>query len=137
MNFFIKILKDPTHQNLKDILNLYILEKWWEGEKETGPVLEIINGSYIFIAAFSNNQIVGMGRAISDGVSDAYIQDVTVHKDYRGNNIGKSIINKIIEELKNNNILWIGLISEKNSHGFYEKLNFSKMEKTIPMKYNV
>lgn len=137
MKFQIKILNNPLICDIDEILGLYVAEGWWDGPLNKDLVLEIINGSHIFVAAFHGEKLIGMGRAISDGVSDAYIQDVTVNKDYRGKSLGALIINKIIDELKKKNILWIGLISEKNSEGFYKKLGFSEMENTYPMKYKI
>lgn len=137
MTFKIKILKTPNDSDLKAILNLYIQEQWWDGSPDENLVLEIIKGSHIFVAAFDNQKLIGMGRAISDGVSDAYIQDVTMDKSYRKKGIGSLIINKIIEELKKRKIYWIGLISEKNSDQFYEKIGFDKMNNSYPMKYKI
>jgi len=54
------------------------------------------------IVATHGSRIIGMGRAISDRVSDAYIQDVTVHSDYRGRGIGKAIVRKLLERLRGN-----------------------------------
>ena len=133
----IKKLSNPTKDQLSEILDLYIAENWWDGPKELQPVLEIIKGSHIFVAAFHGERIVGMGRAISDGVSDAYIQDVTIHNEFRKKGIGALVMEKLINELKKDKIFWIGLISEKNSHGFYEKIGFSQMENTRPMKFKI
>jgi spermidine synthase len=74
-----------------------------------------------------------MGRALSDGVSDAYIQDVTVKKPYRGQGIGTQIIQKLVERLNADGLEWIGLIAEKNSHKFYRRLGFKKMPNSVPM----
>jgi spermidine synthase len=137
MKYLIKILKSPTPENLQDILSLYIDENWWEDEPLTEKVLEIIKGSHIFAVCFDKNQIIAMGRAISDKTSDAYIQDLTVKKDYRGKGIGSKLVKKITDELKKDKIFWIGLISEKNSNQFYEKLGFEEMKNTFPMKYKI
>jgi len=74
-----------------------------------------------------------MGRAISDEVSDAYIQDVTVDSVYQGRNIGSNIIQKLIERLEEDGLKWIGLIAENGSQNFYEKLGFKKMPNSVPM----
>ncbi|MGE4519127.1 MAG: GNAT family N-acetyltransferase [Desulfobacteraceae bacterium] len=137
MEFQIKILKNPDVKNLHEILSLYIEESWWEDAPLTDKVLEIVKGSHIFAACFAGDEIVAMGRAISDGTSDAYIQDVTVKKEYRGKKIGALLVKRIIDELKKDNIFWIGLISEKNTNKFYEKLGFYEMKNTFPMKYKI
>jgi aralkylamine N-acetyltransferase len=90
-------------------------------------VLRIIQGSHCFMVAQDDREIVGMGRSISDRTSDAYIQDVTVKKKFRGQGIGTHIIRMIINRLQMDGVFWIGLIAEKGSHGFYEPIGFKPM----------
>jgi len=52
-----------------------------------------------------------MGRAISDGISDAYIQDVTVLSEFRGQGIGTGIVQEILKQLRDDGLQWIGLIA--------------------------
>lgn len=73
-----------------------------------------------------------MGRAISDKVSDAYIQDVTVLKEYRGRGYGKGIVRHIVAYLKAQKIGWIGLISEPGYERFYNGLGFKQMQDYTP-----
>ncbi len=83
--------------------------------------------------AEAGEEIIGMGRVISDGASDAYIQDVTVTKAYRGKGIGSSIIQRLLLALKKTGLEWVGLVAENNSRGFYEKLGFVAMKDAVPM----
>ncbi len=75
-----------------------------------------------------------MGRALSDGISDAYIQDVIVKKKFQKKGIGKIILNEIIKRLRKNKIDWIGLIAKPHTRLFYEKCNFKELKNFIPMK---
>jgi len=97
---------------------------------------QIIRGSFCFVGAFSQDRMVGMGRSISDGVSDAYIQDVTVLKSFRGQGIGSSIIRSLVTYLKQSGIDWIGLIAEPGSRSLYEKTGFVTMTDHQPMLYH-
>ena len=63
-----------------------------------------------------------MGRAISDGISDAYIQDLTVRHDCRNRGIGKMILKALLERLHADGIAWIGLICRT---GFKKSLSAS------------
>ena len=78
-------------------------------------------------------RIVGMGRAISDGVSDAYIQDVAVDKNHRGKGIGTEITSRLLNRLNSDGVNWVGLIAERGSHLFYERLGFAVMPDATPM----
>ncbi len=93
----------------------------------------MIAGSHCFIIATEGEAIIGMGRALSDGVSDAYVQDVTVADEYQHTGIGSLIVKKLVSRLQDDGLSWIGLIAERNSHAFYERLGFKLMPHSVPM----
>jgi GNAT superfamily N-acetyltransferase len=68
-----------------------------------------------------------MGRAISDGVSDAWLQDIVVLKRYRGRGLGNAIIRKLVEHCKSRGLVWIGLVAEPGTKKFYEPLGFETL----------
>ncbi len=118
-----------------EILRLYRLAGWWqmdENPEYLQTVSKIISNSFCFVIAKQGEEIIGMGRAISDGTSDAYIQDVTVREDLRGHGIGKGIIRTLIAFLKEHKLQWIGLISEPGYERFYGNLGFNVMQNYTP-----
>jgi len=96
-------------------------------------IRRIISGSHCFVIAVNPDGIIGMGRAISDGASDAYIQDVTVLDGQRGKGIGKKIVQKLVLRLESDGLTWIGLIAERGSQNFYKPLGFESMPDARPM----
>jgi len=132
MKIEIKIVKTA---DIKQLIELYKDAGWWKEENDgTDPsfIQKIIEGSFCFAIAVIEDKIIGMGRSISDGVSDAYIQDVAVLREFRGQRIGVKIMDEIIKFLKNKNITWIGLIAEPNAVSFYDRYGFSRMENYVP-----
>jgi len=123
--------------NVSDFKELYKDAGWWHDEynKNLSFINKAVKGSYCFVGAFNNEgKMIGMGRALSDGCSDAYIQDLTVLKKYRGKGIGKMIVEEIIKILTKNGVDWIALISEPKSIGFHIRNGFVEMKKHLPMK---
>src|SRR3989339_2008681 len=59
--------------------------------------------SPVVVSVWSDNRIVGFGRAFTDFIGYASIYDVVVHKDFQGRGIGKKIMNSILEQLKSCN----------------------------------
>jgi len=96
-------------------------------------VTRLITGSHCFVIATEDRDIVGMGRAISDGISDAYIQDLTVRFDRRKRGIGQLILQKLLERLCTDGIAWIGLIAEPGSDALYRRAGFQSMSASVPM----
>ena len=74
-----------------------------------------------------------MGRAISDGISDAYIQDLTVRSNRRNQGIGGQILRTILERLHADGLRWIGLIAEPGSSNLYRHAGFKEMPAAVPM----
>jgi len=119
----------------RQIVALYRAEGWWyagDGD-DSRLILPLISGSHCFLLAFEGKDIVGMGRAISDRISDAYIQDVNVIPSRRGFGIGTTMIQMIVERLHADGLRWIGLIAERDSSAFYEKIGFKVMPASKPM----
>ena len=125
-----------TSVAVQDLKALYRDAGWWQDEYDfSNDFLEKIpEASALFAAAFLENRIIGMGRALSDLCSDAYIQDIAVLSAYRNKGIGTKIINFLIQELKNRGVDWIGLIGQPGTRSFYERLGFRQMPEHIPFK---
>jgi len=121
-----------------EFIQLYKEAGWWSAdyENDTSFIENIVSDSFLFAGAFDKQGImVGMGRVLSDGCSDAYIQDVVVLKSCRQQGIGGNIISFLLKELKVHNIDWIGLIGEPNTKSFYENLGFKELKNHIPMRF--
>lgn len=121
----------------EEIVDLYRVAGWWEEDSEKAKIPDLIRGSHRFVVAIDEitGAAVGMGRTISDGVSDAYIQDVVVRKEYRRCYIGLQIVRFLTELCAEDGISWVGLISEPGTTPFYKKIGFQPMEQYVPMIY--
>ncbi|MDI6776365.1 MAG: GNAT family N-acetyltransferase [Syntrophales bacterium] len=125
---------DPSPDQIRQITAMYRMEGWWSKDTDDHDlVARITAGSHCFLVAMEGGEIIGMGRAISDRASDAYIQDITVHRSRRGQGIGTNILKKIVTRLHADGLRWIGLIAEKGSFDFYHRLGFNQMPDATPM----
>ena len=86
------------------------------------------------MAARSGGKLVGMGRAISDRTSDAYIQDVFVMKSARGRGVATEIVRRLSLRLRIDGLDWIGLIAADGTWPLYAKQGFAKMKRHDPMR---
>jgi aralkylamine N-acetyltransferase len=127
----------PNPADLEQLRLLYLSNGWIEAsEAETAQVIiDIATHTFCFAVARDEGKIIGMGRSIADGVSDAYIQDVTVFPDYRKQGIGGEIIRFLVEFLHSQGVSWIGLISEPGYEDFYKGQGFAVMPGYTPFLY--
>ncbi len=119
-----------------DMIALYKDAGWWEDgyDASHGFLVKIPKDSALFAGAFLNGQMIGMGRALSDLCSDAFIQDIAVLTVYRGQGIGRKIVLYLAQELKNRGVDWIGLVAEPGTQAFYERMGFYPLKDHIPLR---
>ena len=123
--------------DVEELAALYREAEWLyteDGVEEGADVVEaIVQKTYAYAIAVDEGRIVGFGRAISDGVSDAYIQDIYVKKSERRKGVGQRIVRSLVDHLLHNKIRWIALIGEPGTAPFYSPCGFKVLEQDVPM----
>lgn len=83
---------------------------------------------FLSISAYDDDSLIGHIEVVSNGVTDAYIQDLMVHPEWQHQGIGTQLMDMAILELKKRDIYMISVIyGEKELQGYYEKFGFSSM----------
>jgi aralkylamine N-acetyltransferase len=120
-----------------DIVSLYKAAGWWKEWYDPAGVPSLIAHSFAFAVAVdtATGQGIGMGRVLSDGVSDGYIQDVVVLPEYRRHDVGKHLIDLLVKTCLERGVTWVGLIAVPGSVSFYEGCGFHPMPGHTPMLY--
>lgn len=83
--------------------------------------------SYCHIAVYDKEELIGYVDCVSNGVTDAYIQDLMVHPDDQGKGIGTELMNRMIAYLKEKRIYMISVVFEESLKPFYAKFGFYTM----------
>jgi ribosomal protein S18 acetylase RimI-like enzyme len=123
--------------DVETIAGLYRAGGWWNEEWDPAGLRALIAGSFAFAVAVDpvTERAVGMGRVISDGISDGYVQDLVVLPDYRGQGIGTMILSTLLDYCKSAGVTWVALIAEPGTEEFYTALGFRRMEGHTPMRW--
>jgi ribosomal protein S18 acetylase RimI-like enzyme len=132
------IVKIVNTWNELEIADLYRAGGWWKEEYRSEELPLLIRGSFLFAVAIEKKtgRAVGMGRMLSDGVSDGYIQDLVVLPAFRTFGIGSKILSTLVGNGREKGLTWIALIAEPGTEKFYLPLGFNKMEGYVPMILN-
>lgn len=105
----------------------------WANFSKTQTEKSLKNSLYT-VAAETDNQVVGMGRLIGDGMY-YIIVDIVVQPAYQKKGIGSRIFDMIVEYVDRETPVGgrssIQLIAEKGTETFYEKKGF----KIIPHEF--
>jgi len=104
------------------------------GKKSPEDLATVFSNSRFKCFVYSNGSLVGVGRALADGVDCSYICDVAVNPEYQGLRIGKKIIEKLVVLSKGHRK--IILYANPGKEGFYSNLGFLKMNTAMAIFSN-
>ncbi|MBK8659744.1 MAG: GNAT family N-acetyltransferase [Bacteroidetes bacterium] len=114
----------PFHQ----VLSLYDNAGWTAYTSDSETLQRAIQQSLFVITAWDETQLVGLLRAVGDGETIVYVQDILVLKSYRRQSIGRQLLNHVLDKYLN--VRQIVLMTDHTSDttSFYESCGFTKTE---------
>ena len=83
----------------------------------------VFRNSFATLFVYDGDRIVGVARAISDGLFQAAIYNVALDEDYQGKGIGREMIERLLEQLKGQNVI---LYTHPQTVLMYEKFGFRR-----------
>ncbi len=118
---------DKTRLDIDLIHDYLSKESYWAIGRDIEIVKRSIENSLCFGLYMGDKQI-GFARVVTDYAVFAWIMDVFILKDYRGNGFGKQLMNAIMTHEKLQNLQRWGLGTE-DAHGLYKQFGFSPLSK--------
>ena len=80
------------------------------------------------LCAFDGTRLIGYAAVVSNGVTDAYIQDVMVHPDHQRQGIGTQLMERVLSRLKQEGVYMVSVIYGGEAlRPFYERFGFGTM----------
>lgn len=78
------------------------------------------------VVAYSAGRAIGMGRVIGDGGTAFQITDIAVEPEFQGRGIGKAIVSRLVEQLKQTapKSAYVSLIADGDAAHLYAKYGF-------------
>jgi GNAT superfamily N-acetyltransferase len=108
-----------------DVIWTYLsTEAYWHRWRTRSDVEKQICGAWRVVGVYEvgSGAQVGFARAMSDGVSDAYLADVFVLPQHRGHGLGKLLVATMIDGGPGARFRWF--LSTLDAHGLYAHFGF-------------
>ena len=118
---------------LQLLLNKYT---FWATKRSKSELQTMLKNSSVIISVWEDKELIGFGRATSDGIFRSVIWDVVVANNVQGNGYGRKIINEIINSPMIRKSEKIYLMTTHRSE-FYKQLGFETNSSQKLMTFNL
>ena len=119
------IIKEYAVYKEAEILGLYTSVGWTNYTDNPEMLRNAYINSLKIYGAYVDGKLVGIIRAVGDGFSVIFIQDLLVHPDFQRNGIGTLLLKRMLKEYEN--VYQMHLITEDSEKtvSFYKSLGFT------------
>jgi len=112
---------------------LFETTRWNQKYKANAEdLIEALKNSQFMVMAYDEEQLIGCGRVLTDGVMHAMIYEMIVHPSYQGQGIGSVILDMLVAKCKAVGIRDIQLFSAAGKAPFYRKHGFVERPADAP-----
>ena len=118
--------------NLKPTSGLNKLQKlldrnaFWAQNRTINDLKKCLANSDVIVSLWVDNEIVGFGRALTDGIYRGVLWDIVIDKNHQGKGFGTLILKKILssKKIKNTKKLYLMTTNKKR---FYSQFGFKEV----------
>ena len=116
---------NPTN-GLKKLQRLLERNAFWAKGRSIKDLKKCLANSDVVISLWVGKEIVGFGRALTDGIYRGVLWDIVIDQNHQGNGYGSLIVNNLLssEKIKDTKKLYLMTTNKKL---FYSQFDFKEV----------
>lgn len=103
----------------------------WSSAKKPSLLQKALSNSATLVSAWLNDELIGIGNAITDGYLVVYYPHMLVHPKYQGQGIGLEMMKRLMAKYEGFHQHM--LVADGRAVDFYKKCGFTRAGKTESM----
>ena len=121
-------IKEYAHYHEEDILPLYRSVGWSAYYSRPEALKQAFENSLCIFAACADGELAGLIRAVGDGYTIVFIQDILVKPAYQRKGIGTRLMARVLERYRHVRQLHLMTDDLPETVGFYKAVGFTPAE---------
>lgn len=117
-----KISNDKSLLSIEKIKQL-LSKSYWAKDRSVEVIEKAVNNSDCY-GVYIGKEQVGFARVVTDYATIYWLCDVIIDEKYRGKEIGKNLVKRIVESSDYKDLR--GILATKDAHGLYGQFGFGK-----------
>ena len=115
----------PTN-GLNKLQRLLDRNAFWAKSRTINDLKKCLANSDVIVSLWVGNEIVGFGRALTDGIYRGVLWDIVIDQHHQGKGFGSLIVKNLLSSKKIRNTKKIYLMTT-NKKKFYSQFNFKEI----------
>ena len=120
-------IKNYSAYNEKEILKLYSSVGWTAYTDDPQALKQGFQNSLLVLAAYEREELLGIIRAVGDGVTIVFIQDLLVFPEKQRKGVGTALVKAVLKRYLTVRQIELTTDQSPETAAFYESLGFSKV----------
>ena len=113
--------------DLEAVVALYAAVGWTAYTREPDTIAAGLRGASFVAGAFDGDRLIGLVRALSDGATICYLQDVLVHPDAQRSGVGRALVIAVLDRYAHVRQHVLLTDDEPGQRAFYESLGYTEI----------
>ena len=120
-------IREYTEYNEKEIVRLYTEVGWTAYTDNLSTLRRGFENSLLVLAAFENNELIGIIRVVGDGFTIVFVQDILVFPNHQRKGVGSLLLQAILDRYKNVRQIELATDNTPQTIAFYKSMGFSEL----------
>ncbi len=117
-----------SHYREEEILPLYRAVGWSNYYEHPRMLQAAFENSLCVLGAYEGETLVGILRAVGDGHSVLFIQDILVYPEFQRRGIGTQLMKAVLERYAHVYQIQLATDNTEKTWAFYKSLGFAPLE---------
>ena len=120
-------IREYTTYNETEILELYASVGWTAYTKNPDVLRKGFVNSMLTLAAYDGEQFVGIIRAVGDGYTIVFVQDILVFPEHQRKGIGSALLQAVLDKYSHVRQIELATDNTEKTVAFYRSMGFKEM----------
>ena len=117
-------IREYRNYNEEEILGLYTAVGWTAYTEDPAALRRGYENSLLVLAAYEDGKLAGIIRAVGDGATVVFIQDILVFPEYQRKGIGSALLRAVLDKYAGVRQVELVTDNTEKTVAFYQSMGF-------------
>ena len=120
-------IMEYTEYNENEIKKLYSEVGWYAYTEDMPALMQGYKNSLLVLAAYENNNLLGIIRVVGDGSTIIFVQDILVFPENQRKGIGTALLQDVLKRYADVRQIELVTDNTEKTVAFYKSLGFKEL----------